>query len=334
MPKVSVIVPVYNVEKYLRKCLDSVVNQTLEDIEIICIDDGSTDGSGAILDEYAQKDKRIKVIHQENQGLGAARNVGIDLAKGEYIGFVDSDDFIELSCLEKVYSKIEETSSDLCLFGIYRYNSILKIPEEGDSFNLSHYGENVSQICRYTNIKKALFTRFSACAKLYQTDFVKKNKLYFPVGIYFEDVFPHIRNMVLAQKICFFDENLYYYRANRTESIMNDPKKEKKKISDLFTVIDSVYHFLQQRKIYSDLQNEFIDYLLEQTSYHKIHTALQFKDQFKKRCVEIVKQYELLSLICQNERWLKTYKNLINQLNTTKKYRLFGFIPLLKIEEK
>ena len=88
VPKVSVIIPVYNVEKYLRECLDSVINQTLKDIEIICVDDGSTDSSGKILDEYAQKDKRIKVIHQENQGLGAAHNVGIDLAKGEYIGFV------------------------------------------------------------------------------------------------------------------------------------------------------------------------------------------------------------------------------------------------------
>ena len=94
MAKVSIIVPTYNVENYLVECLESIVNQTLKDIEIICIDDGSTDNSGKILDEYAQKDSRIKVIHKENAGYGKAMNLGLDNATGEYIGFVDSDDFV------------------------------------------------------------------------------------------------------------------------------------------------------------------------------------------------------------------------------------------------
>ena len=102
--KVSVIIPVYNVEKYLCKCLDSVVNQTLRDIEIICVDDGSTDSSWEILKEYAQRDDRIKLIHKENGGLSSARNVAMQVAKGDYIGFIDSDDWIDLDFTKIVRS--------------------------------------------------------------------------------------------------------------------------------------------------------------------------------------------------------------------------------------
>ena len=102
MPKISVIVPVYNVEKYLARCLDSIINQTLADIEIICINDGSTDNSLEILNDYAKKDSRIKIIDQTNAGLSCARNAGMQIAQGEYIGFVDSDDWIDLDFYEKL----------------------------------------------------------------------------------------------------------------------------------------------------------------------------------------------------------------------------------------
>ena len=107
-PKVSVIIPVYNVEKYLRQCLDSVVNQTLKDIEIICIDDGSTDNSLNILKEYAQKDNRIKIISKKNGGLSSARNAGLKFATGEFVGFVDSDDYIERETYENAVEPLRE----------------------------------------------------------------------------------------------------------------------------------------------------------------------------------------------------------------------------------
>ncbi len=118
-PKVSVIIPVYNVEKYLRKCLDSVINQTYTNLEIICIDDGSPDNSGAILDEYAQKDSRIIVIHQENSGVSAARNRGLDIATGEYIAFVDSDDWLEPECYELAVAEfLKDPGIDLVTWGV------------------------------------------------------------------------------------------------------------------------------------------------------------------------------------------------------------------------
>ena len=105
MPKVSIIVPTYNVEQYLREAMDSIINQTLKDIEIICIDDGSTDNSGKILDEYASKDSRVKVIHKKNGGYGKAMNVGLDNATGEYVGIVEPDDYIEPDMYENFIIK-------------------------------------------------------------------------------------------------------------------------------------------------------------------------------------------------------------------------------------
>ena len=111
--KVSVIIPVYNVEQYLNQCLDSVINQTLKDIEIICVDDGSTDNSFKMLEEYAQKDNRIKVIHQKNKGAAAARNEGLYIAQGKYLSFLDSDDFFEIDMLEQMYNCAEKYNTDI-----------------------------------------------------------------------------------------------------------------------------------------------------------------------------------------------------------------------------
>lgn len=114
-PLISVIIPVYNVEQYLRRCLDSVVAQTYQNLEIICVDDGSVDHSGKICDQYAARDARIKVIHQENQGLSAARNRGLDAAEGEYIAFVDSDDYILEDMYKKMLDKLLDYNVDLCV---------------------------------------------------------------------------------------------------------------------------------------------------------------------------------------------------------------------------
>ena len=116
IPKVSVIIPVYNVEAYLRQCLDSVVNQTLRDIEIICVDDGSTDGSRAILEEYSEKDSRFKVIKQNHSNAGACRNAAMAIAKGEYLGFVDADDFCDLTLFEKAYTKAKSDDADVVIW--------------------------------------------------------------------------------------------------------------------------------------------------------------------------------------------------------------------------
>ncbi|WP_346687337.1 glycosyltransferase family 2 protein [Megamonas hypermegale] len=134
MPIISIIVPVYNVEKYLKRCIESMLNQTFKDFELLLLDDGSTDSSGSICDKYAKKDTRIIVKHKKNQGVSATRNLGIDIAKGEYIAFVDSDDWIENDYLEKMYLKINEMNVPLLITGhIEERNGIVKntfIPDE------------------------------------------------------------------------------------------------------------------------------------------------------------------------------------------------------------
>ncbi|MDR3257037.1 MAG: glycosyltransferase, partial [Endomicrobium sp.] len=134
--KVSVIIPVYNVEPYVKDCLDSVVNQTLKDIEIVCVNDGSTDNSWRVLEEYAARDSRIKIITQANQGLACARNNGIKVAKGEYIGFVDSDDWISLDFYEKLYDNAKIENADVCVGNVKSYINGNTQPY----FNIEHFG--------------------------------------------------------------------------------------------------------------------------------------------------------------------------------------------------
>src|SRR5574344_2160891 len=133
MPKVSVIIPIYNVEKYLRQCLDSVVNQTLKDIEIICINDGSTDSTLSIIKEYATNDNRIKIIDKKNSGYGDSMNQGLDMATGDYIGIVESDDFAELNMFDKLYNKAIENNLDLVRCQYFHYKTKENINELFDN---------------------------------------------------------------------------------------------------------------------------------------------------------------------------------------------------------
>ena len=222
MPKVSVIIPVYNVEEYLVECLESVINQTEKDIEIICVEDCSTDSSLEILQEYAKKDKRIVVLQNEvNSGLSVTRNNGLAIAKGEYILFVDSDDFIAPNLLEKtlknsgdvdmVYFDYKACSSNSSMFGDHNY--ILPTGR----FKALDY-----------NLKLASYNmiNFSACSKLYKTSFLKNNHIKFDAGILYEDVLFGFRCMINANNIYSLSDKLYFYRI-RSNSIMTSKIKEK-----------------------------------------------------------------------------------------------------------
>ena len=182
MELISVIVPVYNVEKYLRRCIDSILAQTYTNLEIILVDDGSPDNCPAICDEYAEKDSRIKVIHQQNGGLSAARNAGLDIATGDYIGFVDSDDYISFEMYEKLLNILMESNSDLSICGMAYYDENSKCidqecPLTDRTFsNLEIYGE----------LQKELYWFYvNACPKLYKR-FIFED-IRFPIGKLYED---------------------------------------------------------------------------------------------------------------------------------------------------
>jgi glycosyltransferase involved in cell wall biosynthesis len=207
MPKVSVIIPVYNTEKYLTKCLDSVCNQTLVDIEIICINDCSTDNSLKILQDYAQKDTRIKIIDfKENKGVSIARNTGIDFSNGEYIGFVDSDDYIDLDFYEKLYNKAIETSADVVKGNIYN------VDENGNNPILTEFYNLNDKI--YEN---KFYFYYGFTSAIYKTDLLQKKSIKFPENIsYFEDPYFSINVIMNNQKLVICNSAKYFYRKIET----------------------------------------------------------------------------------------------------------------------
>lgn len=206
-PKISIIVPVYNVEEYLPKCLDSLINQTLKEIEIICINDGSTDKSLQILKKYAEKDLRFVIIDQKNAGVSAARNAGLEKACSEYIMFVDPDDWIDIKTCEETYNYITETNADIVCFGNYIVYENNEKTEAWQNKLLEEY-ENTDKIPLEV-IKHFIH---SCWKKLFKADFIKKHDIKFPIGIkVFEDGISQLFCLYNNPKIRFLNRNFYYY---------------------------------------------------------------------------------------------------------------------------
>lgn len=213
---ISLIVPVYNVEKYMDKCIESIVNQTYKNLEIILVDDGATDGSGEKCDAWGKKDDRIKVIHKENGGLGNARNVGMKYAQGEWIGFVDSDDFISPSMYETLYNICNEFCADLAVTSFSFYYNGKTSPIHSPTGDIVLYEGN-EWIDEYYGKEKSGNIVPAAWSKLYKRELIIDKK--FSEGRYYEDIV--VTAMVLneAKKIVYINEPLYFYRKDRTDSI-------------------------------------------------------------------------------------------------------------------
>ena len=204
MPKVSVIIPVYNVEKYLRECLESVISQTLSDIEIICINDGSTDSSLDILNEFAQKDERIKIINQENKGSPLARNEGLKIANGKYIGFVDSDDYIDKNYYELLFNNAEKHNAEIarCSY-YYKYKNKEKVCE------LEQKIKNANEQNKFLGVNDHSVVVFNA---IYKYDFLKNNKILFFEDVAAEDIIYTARATFYANKTAPVVGTHYHYR--------------------------------------------------------------------------------------------------------------------------
>lgn len=220
MPKVSVIVPVYNVEKYLRECLDSIINQTLHDIEIICVDDGSTDSSYAILQEYARKDTRIILLQQENSGAGVARNIGMRIAKGKYLSILDADDFFERNMLEKAYQQCEKDMADICVFRSDRYDTQAEKYEAIPwTIKQKYLPDEIPFAAK--SIYPYIFQIFNGWSwdKLYRRDFIKQTGLEFQGLRTTNDAFFVFLANVQAKSITILDDILAHHRVNTYTSL-------------------------------------------------------------------------------------------------------------------
>lgn len=250
MPKVSVIIPIYNVEQYIKDCLDSLVNQTLDDIEIICVNDGSSDNSIKIVNEYAKNDKRFVVINQENQGTGAARNKGIDAAVGEYIMFLDPDDWYELDACEKAYNHIKQNNTDFAFFGIklfYDDTGVLKV----DTWRLKNlmFAPDLNKI----NLREldTVYVKTGECVyKIYNRRFLTDNNIKFSCTKMGEDYPFSFKAIVLADRVSVLNKSLYCYRKRSTSSTATGAKNWKEIIYNRNLVLDEI--------LKSEYKNEFL----------------------------------------------------------------------------
>ncbi len=290
-PVISVIVPVYNVEKYLRACLDSIVNQTMREIEIICVDDGATDSSGQILDEYAAQDSRIRVVHKTNGGQGTARNVGLDLAKGTYVLFLDSDDHLALDLCEKTFRKAEQTQADMTLF-YYSEDA------EGEIREVSFPDSQFLGTSRLGNMRAFFELGPMIWKLLWRRSFIESNSLRFPEDTQWEDTVFLTRASFLAEKTALLPESLYFYRVNPNSCM-------RKKDSPIFCRNNVRAYNLAWEQI-RDLQppREIQTFLLTQkllfVYYGYTHSAPKFLREFRKNIREGILPHEL-EMVRKNE---------------------------------
>lgn len=236
MKKVSVIIPVYNVENYLRKCLDSLVNQTLKDIEIIIVNDGTPDNSQEIIDEYVKKyPKKIVSVIQENGGQGAARNTGLLHATGEYIGYVDSDDYVEENMYEELYNKAKEEDSDIVICG----NNVVK--------------ENYEFLSKEDVDKEFLLGKMAVWNKIYKKNIIVDNKIQFRSKVWYEDLDFTMKVYFSSKKLSYVDKHLYNYLL-REGSTMNNNNIERN--LELIQAFDSLIDYCKDKKIYNKAKDE------------------------------------------------------------------------------
>ncbi len=259
-PKVSVIIPVYNVENYLKQCMDSVLGQTLEDIEVICVNDSSTDGSLAILQQYERKDSRVKVITQKNGGAGAARNNGMKLATGKYLSFLDSDDFFEPNMLELAYENAEKYHSDFAVYCSDQYHT------EEDCFKEAKWVVRKAELppyqpFTYRQMTMNIFKVFVGWAwdKLYLREFVENHNLQFQEQRTSNDMLFVFSAVFLAKRISFVDEVLAHQRRDTKDSLS---KTRENSWQCFYHALSALKSRLIEENKYKELERDFINYAL------------------------------------------------------------------------
>ena len=267
---ISIIIPIYNVERYLRKCLDSVINQTYKNIEVLLINDGSTDNSQKIVDEYVKKDKRFKSFIKKNGGLSDARNFGIQKATGKYFLLVDSDDTIEKNTVNDLANTVKNNDFDLVIFDI---NCIQK----NKIINLVGLNKKTKDMNR-----NYLISMISACNKLYKLDFFYDNKIEFKKGIYYEDLDLMPQLLVYKPKIEYI--NNAYYNYIKRESSITTQKKYNEHFEDIFYIIPNIIKCFKDNNVYEQYYEE-IEYLV--IMKYLINGSLRF--------IPFIKKHKLIS---------------------------------------
>lgn len=284
MAKVSIIIPTYNVEDYLRECMDSVTRQTLKDIEIICINDGSTDGSLEILKEYADKDPRIVLVDKENEGYGVGMNIGLDKASGEYIGIVEPDDFVPLNMYEDLYNTAKDNDLDFVKADFYRFT---RNSENGNMeliYNhLDSTGENYNQVIN--PYEKPYITKFimNTWSGIYRREYIEKYHIRHNTtpGASFQDNGFFWQTFMYAKRCMFLDKPYYMNRRDNPNSSVNN----KQKVYCMNVEYDFIRDIFMQ-KGNEELWDRFKSYYNYKRYFSYTFTIGRISDEFKREYVE------------------------------------------------
>lgn len=282
-PKVSVIIPVYNVCDYLGQCLNSVISQTLEEMEVICVNDGSTDNSLDILKEFAEKDSRITVITQENAGAGAARNNGMRHAHGKYLSFLDSDDFFENNMLEEAYTKAEQLDADFVIYKSDQYNS------DHDKFVEVSWAVRESELPPYEpfhfrQLTMNIFKVFIGWAwdKLYKREFIEQYQLQFQEQRTTNDMLFVFSALVLAKRMALVPKILAHQRRDAKDSLS---KTRENSWPCFYHALTALRERLVREGYYNELEKDFINYALHFSLWNYNTLAEPTKSKLKDKLV-------------------------------------------------
>lgn len=249
--KVSVIVPVYNVEKFIDKCLDSLVKQSLKEIEIIVVNDGTKDNSQKIIDKYVKKyPDKIKSYIKENGGQGSARNYGLKKTTGEYIGYVDSDDFVEKDMYKKLYNKAKENNYDIVVCGNYN------VSEDYQNKNIDAFINNYN-----TDLENIFFGKMAVWNKIYKRDILIKNKLEFKEKVWYEDLAFTLKAIMNSNTFAFIDEPLYDYLIREGSTMNNSNVQRNLEILDAFNDILSYIQHNKKEEYFNKIEFLAIDHI-------------------------------------------------------------------------
>ena len=329
MPKISVIVPVYNVEKYLGKCLNSIISQTFSDIEIICVNDGSTDNSETILKTFQQKDDRIKIINKKNGGLSSARNVGMEVATGEFISFIDSDDWVDKTMLEKMYNNITNLNTDISICAVHNFDEQKQqIDDSLPYFTLELFDETFdNKPFSYLETKDFIMdVCVMAWNKLYRKSFLDECNAKFPDGLIFEDGPFFFSIFFKTQKISIVRDFLYYYRINRTGSIL---QKHNEKLMHIIDIVNLMYEQISQTPIWEEIKHTFYKKKADDIFYRYQLIPRKFKKKFAKKFKDesCFANKELFDFSYIKENMPITYANM-NILKIQTNFMMFYFQKL------
>jgi len=319
--KVSVVIPVYNVEEYLSDCLESILEQDFDNYEIICVDDGSTDYSGEILQAYASRYKQIRMYtHEHNRGQSAARNTGISYAKGKYIWFVDSDDMIAADSLRALYDIAEKDLVDIVYFKIkvlYEGREIYKKHANLPSYEYPGICSGRERFCQYSENQEFIA---SACRQFIRTDFIKKNGIRFYEGIIYEDVLFSFFCIMKAGKVLNIPHEFYVYR-QRKGSTMSI--KDYRCAQSMFVIIVQIVTYWNSHE-FNDREHRAIEILLER--YYRFYKSYsQYGDTVK---LEVGGRVEkaLYAMLKQPDQpvWLMLSEQQIEHIRNARHVVIFG----------